>query len=271
MTTSQTYQTDDDQLVRAHDQAIPEDNPTEAEASLAEPNADLMAPDSDLAEPDADLAEPDADLAEPDADLAEPDADLMTPDSDLATVEPDLAESDADMMTPDSDLADLAEPDADQTAHEDLTSHPAGAAALADSEPATSMVSGYPGFTADGDDAAAEPELADSSTGSPSLVSGAFTVAESVTDSPPAADTASAAGPWNEVQAMFVDDPRASIERAADLVDDRVEELIRSVRERQRSMQSAWQADDAGTEELRVALQHYRSFWTSLDDLPAPA
>jgi hypothetical protein len=64
---------------------------------------------------------------------------------------------------------------------------------------------------------------------------------------------------------MFVDDPRASVERAAGLVDDRVEALIQSVRERQRSMQSAWQADDAGTEELRVALQHYRTFWNSLD------
>jgi RecA/RadA recombinase len=75
--------------------------------------------------------------------------------------------------------------------------------------------------------------------------------------------------PWSEIQAMFVDDPRASIERAAGLVDDRVEALIQSVRERQRSMQSAWRADDAGTEELRVALQHYRSFWNTLADLPA--
>jgi hypothetical protein len=70
---------------------------------------------------------------------------------------------------------------------------------------------------------------------------------------------------------MFVDDPRASIERAAGLVDDRVEELIKSFRERQHSMQSAWQAGDAGTEELRVALQHYRTFWNSLEDVPAPA
>jgi hypothetical protein len=213
MTTSQTYQTDDDQLVQAHDQAIPEDNPTEPEASLAAP-------------------------------------------------EPDLAEPDGDPMMPE---ADLPEPDAEHTAHEDLMSHPAGPATLTDIEPAASMVSGYPGFTPDGDDSAAEPGMSDG----PSLVSGAFTVPESVADSHSAGDTAPAAGPWNEVQAMFVDDPRASIERAAGLVDDRVEELIRSVRERERSIQSAWQADDAGTEELRVALQHYRSFWTSLEDLPA--
>jgi hypothetical protein len=36
-------------------------------------------------------------------------------------------------------------------------------------------------------------------------------------------------------------------------------------------MQSAWQAHDAGTEELRVALQHFLAFCTSLEDLPAQA
>jgi hypothetical protein len=223
MTTSQTYQTDDDQLVQEHDQTGPEDNLTEPEASLA-------APEPDLAE---------------------------DPDADLATAEPDLTE-----------------PDAEHTGHEDLMSDPAGPAALADSEPATSTASDYQGFTADGEDyraAAPEPGMADASPGSPSLVSGAFTMPESAAESHPAEDTTPAAGPWNEVQAMFVDDPRASIERASGLVDDRVEELIRSVRERQRSIQSAWQADAAGTEELRVALQHYRTFWTSLEDLPAPA
>jgi hypothetical protein len=229
MTTSQTYQSDDDQLTQAHDQAISEDNATEPEASLA-------APDPDMAE---------------------------NPVTDLATAEPDLTEPDGGPVGPE---ADLAEPDAEHTGPEDLKSHPAGPAALAESDPAASMVSGYPGFIADGDDGAAEPGMAD---GSPSLVSGAFTVPESVADSHRAGDTAPTAGPWNEVQAMFVDDPRASIERAAGLIDDRVEELIRSVRERQRSMQSAWQADEAGTEELRVALQHYRSFWSSLEDLPA--
>ena len=110
--------------------------------------------------------------------------------------------------------------------------------------------------------------MADSGPSSPSLVSEAFTAPESVTDSHPARDTARAKAPWNEIQAMFVDDPHGSIERAAALVDDRVEELIQSLRARQHSMQSACQAD-AGTEELRVALQHYRSLWNSLEDLPA--
>jgi hypothetical protein len=233
MTTSQTYQADEDQPVQAHDQAISGDK-------LVEPEASLAAPEPDLTEPDADRMAPDADLTEPDADL----------------------------MAPDADLTDLAEPYADRTAHGDLTPHQAGAVALADNEPSTSMMSGYPGLTPDRDSRAQEPEMPDSSPGSPSLVTVDFTVPESVADSHPA-DTARAAGPWNDVQAMFVDDPRASIERAAGLVDERVEELMQSVRDRQRSMQSAWQADHAGTEELRVALQQYRSFWNSLEDLLA--
>ncbi len=246
--TAPTYQADDDQLVQAHDPAISEESLTEPDADLAEPRADLTEPHASLAAAAPDLAEPDADPMPPDADLA----DLTEPDADLATAE-----------------ADLTEPDADQAAHEDLTS-PAGAVALADSEPAASMVPGYPGFIPDGDHRVAEPVMAGGSIpASAPLISAAFTVPESATDSHPAGDTAPAPGPWNEIQAMFVDDPRASIERAAGLADDRVEEYIQSVRERQHSMQSAWQADDAGTEELRVALQQYRGFWNSLEDLPA--
>jgi hypothetical protein len=70
---------------------------------------------------------------------------------------------------------------------------------------------------------------------------------------------------------MFVDDPRTSIERAAALLDERAEALIQYVRERQRSLGSAWQSGDAGTEELRIALQHYRAFWNDLDDVPVRA
>jgi len=188
-----------------------------------------------------------------------PEDNLMEPDADLAVAEASQTEPDAD----------LAVAEAPPTEHEDLTSDAADATALADLESSTSIVPDDPGFTPDGDDAAEGPGLADGSPANLSMVSVAFTAPASVSDSQLAVSAVSARGPWNEVQAMFVDDPRASIERAAGLVDDRVEALIQSLRERQRSMQSAWWADDAGTEELRVALQHYRTFWNSLDDLPA--
>ena len=64
---------------------------------------------------------------------------------------------------------------------------------------------------------------------------------------------------------MFVDDPRASVERAAGLVDDSVEALVVSVKEQQHALLSAWQGDNAGTEELRTALQGYRAFWNRVD------
>jgi hypothetical protein len=188
----------------------------------------------------------------------------MAQEHDQAAPQDNLMETDADLAGPTTAQAepgpDPMAPDADQTGNDDPASRPAIAVAPAGPESATSA--GYP-------DGAQEPAMADSSPASPSPVPAAAMVPESVADSRPAHNPASADGPWNEIQAMFVDDPRASIERAAGLVDDRVEELIQSVQARQHSMQSAWQAKYAGTEELRVALQHYRSFWNSLEDLPA--
>ncbi len=189
----------------------------------------------------------------------------MVQDHDQAVPEDTLAEPAGDVAGPDPEPT---APDADQTGNEDPASHPFIAVAPAGPESGTSNPSDYPDFTPGGDDAQ-EPGMPDGSPESPSLISASFTVPGSVTDSYPAGNTATADGPWNAIQAMFVDDPRASVERAAGLVDNRVEELIQSVREQQRSLQSAWWADDAGTEELRVALRHYRTFWNSLDDAPA--
>ena len=193
------------------------------------------------------------------------DDDQLVQEHDQAVPEGNLMEADADLAEP---TADPVAPDADQTDNEDRAWHPGSAVAPAGPASAISIASDYPGITPGGD-GAQEPGMPDTSPASASLVSAAFTEPESVTDSYPAGNTASADAPWNEIQAMFVDDPRASIEQAAGLVDDRVEAIIQSLRERQRSMQFAWWADDAGTEELRVALQHYRTFWNSLDDLHA--
>jgi hypothetical protein len=59
---------------------------------------------------------------------------------------------------------------------------------------------------------------------------------------------------------------RSSAELAAGLVGHSVELLVTSVKERQRSLLSGWQGDDAGTEEMRIAVQHYRTFWSHLED-----
>jgi hypothetical protein len=72
---------------------------------------------------------------------------------------------------------------------------------------------------------------------------------------------------WHEILATFVDDPRSSVELAAGLTGDRAEALVRSVRERQHSLLSTWQGDDAGTEQLRITLQQYRAFCSQLEDV----
>ena len=71
-------------------------------------------------------------------------------------------------------------------------------------------------------------------------------------------------GRWPEIQAMFVDDPRASVELAAGLMDDSVETLFASVKERQLALLSTWRWTGAGTEELRNALRAYRTFWNQV-------
>ncbi len=83
---------------------------------------------------------------------------------------------------------------------------------------------------------------------------------------PAASATASLSARWHEILAMFVDDPRTSAEMAAGLVDDSVQALVASVREQQDSLLAAWHGEDAGTEELRAAVQHYRAFGGRLAD-----
>lgn len=68
---------------------------------------------------------------------------------------------------------------------------------------------------------------------------------------------------------MFVDDPRDSVQRASDLVDTAIEELLAAVRQRQAVLASSWQNRDADTEVLRVALKDYRALWAVVRDMPA--
>ncbi len=70
---------------------------------------------------------------------------------------------------------------------------------------------------------------------------------------------------WQAVQVMFVDEPRRAVEDADRLVTemmDRLSELFRSQRE---DLEHAWNnGGAASTEDLRVALQRYRSFFERL-------
>jgi hypothetical protein len=66
---------------------------------------------------------------------------------------------------------------------------------------------------------------------------------------------------WHDIQAMFVDDPQGSVQRAAQAADEAVSALVESLRRRQAALVPAGVPSDRGeTEQLRAALRSYRIF-----------
>jgi hypothetical protein len=70
---------------------------------------------------------------------------------------------------------------------------------------------------------------------------------------------------WDEIQSGFVDEPRQAVEQADALVVDVVDRLTAGFSEARSRLEEQWaKGEDASTEELRVALTRYRSFFKRL-------
>jgi hypothetical protein len=70
---------------------------------------------------------------------------------------------------------------------------------------------------------------------------------------------------WDEVQAGFVDEPREAVRRADQLVAELMQQLASDFAETRSRLESQWDSgEDASTEDLRVALTRYRSFFRRL-------
>jgi hypothetical protein len=70
---------------------------------------------------------------------------------------------------------------------------------------------------------------------------------------------------WVEIQTGFVDNPRQSVQEADQLVAAAMQRLSESFAQTRSSLESQWtRGEDVQTEELRTALQHYRSFFERL-------
>ena len=78
--------------------------------------------------------------------------------------------------------------------------------------------------------------------------------------------TALAGQQWPAIQAMFVDDPKGSVERAAAAADEVVKAFVASLQREQTALRAAWEKDTS-TEDLRTALQQYRAFCGRLEGL----
>jgi hypothetical protein len=70
---------------------------------------------------------------------------------------------------------------------------------------------------------------------------------------------------WNEIQVSFVDEPRAAVERADQLVAETMKQLAESFAAERNKLESQWgRGDQVSTEDLRQALQRYRSYFERL-------
>ena len=70
---------------------------------------------------------------------------------------------------------------------------------------------------------------------------------------------------WRAVQGEFVDSPREAVEQADRLVADLMQRLASQFSETRANLERQWDGhDDISTEELRVAMTRYRSFFERL-------
>jgi hypothetical protein len=70
---------------------------------------------------------------------------------------------------------------------------------------------------------------------------------------------------WRDIQSGFVDQPRAAVEQADELVAQLMQRLAQSFSEQRSNLEKQWEASDkVSTEDLRVALTRYRSFFERL-------
>lgn len=70
---------------------------------------------------------------------------------------------------------------------------------------------------------------------------------------------------WDTIQAGFVDEPRRAVEQADSLIAEVMKSLAASFADERQNLESQWdRGDDVSTEDLRIGLQRYRSFFDRL-------
>ena len=70
---------------------------------------------------------------------------------------------------------------------------------------------------------------------------------------------------WSEIQTGFVDEPRKAVEQADVLVASAMKRLAEVFADERSRLEQHWdRGDNVSTEDLRVALQRYRTFFHRL-------
>jgi hypothetical protein len=70
---------------------------------------------------------------------------------------------------------------------------------------------------------------------------------------------------WNVIQTNFVDEPRSAVEEADSLVAETIKRIAEVFADERTQLEEQWsRGDDVSTEDLRLTLQRYRSFFNRL-------
>jgi hypothetical protein len=69
---------------------------------------------------------------------------------------------------------------------------------------------------------------------------------------------------WDSVQVGFVDDPRKAVEEADALIAETMKRLTEIFADERQQLERQWDRNDGSTEDFRVALRRYRSFFSRL-------
>jgi hypothetical protein len=70
---------------------------------------------------------------------------------------------------------------------------------------------------------------------------------------------------WQTIQASFVDEPRKAVQEADQLVNSAIQQMEEVFRNQRTQMEQTWSGGkDVSTEDLRLSLQRYRTFFDRL-------
>ena len=70
---------------------------------------------------------------------------------------------------------------------------------------------------------------------------------------------------WLSIQSQFVDDPRSAVKEADELVADIIKDVTMNFSDRRIALEKQWNSgENVDTEDMRLALKRYRSFFERL-------
>ena len=71
---------------------------------------------------------------------------------------------------------------------------------------------------------------------------------------------------FDQIQSEFIENPKSAVQKAEHLIEEAVESMARSMRERMQSMHRDVEGKDGDTEQLRLTMRGYRTFMDSMAD-----